>query len=1037
MSAYYYKSLQRSAVLASHVGEPASLPPPDIPAIRVDGGLNYSHLVDPTRGVLVQLFITGDIIPGDTVALFRDDVALQSLPVEEGMELLTFRVYPLDIPDGDINFHYHVYGLLSDSDEASHPIKVKVKRSVPGGFDPDPESADVNDRLLAPVVGAISSGMPVTVTIPVYENMYAFDKITLSWGGILITRTVQEEEVDSPVTIIVSASIVGQQSGDDLVVRYEVRDTVNNWSRWSPSALVQVPDPNALPAPQVPKSVAGVLDLNEVGTADVEIIIPTGALVALEQIVLVWRGQPAQGPQVEYISPPYPVKTEDIGFGVRLNVPNSAVVGLAGGSVTVSYRVTSSLRPPRTSLVKSLTVIGQLKGLEPPRVLHAVGDRLDPASVPASGTTVYVPAWDVMAEGDYLLLEWDGLTEAGTSFYDSFEYDLADTDLDHDVPFPVPQGHVTLLAGGSLEVYYSVKPINRPGTVLKSPRLSLAVVGGGGGGGLIPPEVVGAVAGVLNPQTATEPVQVKVLQYQGKLVGDRVTLHWDSSVSSPFVSSKKVTDNNVNRDLDFLINKANNVVPNLGTVVNVWYGVAHEAGGSAISSKVPVRIGAPVSTDFPPPVVVGASPPNVLNPVLAENGVTVRVAYTPMSPNDLIALVWQGTAGPGTPDIETQNGSTSGVVAFSVPASAVAANLGKTVELAYFVVRGIEQFGPFELSLNVSPMPQSALDAPTVPQAGNAQSELDLTSFTGDAQVVRGEWPLIGAGQKIWLTVEGVTAQGPLTLTLASARLITPQEVTSGLNVPLLRTELQRFSPGSEIVVRLKVSFDGSSVASNATEFLLRRLRIKAANAVIAQRLRIPQAPGDYLNFADIYEASSITARIPQYTGMDLGQSVMVRWQHDSIVWRSAAIPVTRVAPIDVAIPRMEVVDIIGRQAEIEYTVYLGQQQLDRSDPMTLRVSPNPVDLPAPRVSGDSRTASIPTTNLRSGHTVRLRWGGVVERFGAEINVSATGTPVSVSIPSQWVTESRGTTVLVNYSVYRRVSGEPFLFSRVWRFTIA
>jgi hypothetical protein len=61
----------------------------------------------------------------------------------------------------------------------------------------------------------------------------------------------------------------------------------------------------------------------------------------------------------------------------------------------------------------------------------------------------------------------------------------------------------------------------------------------------------------------------------------------------------------------------------------------------------------------------------------------------------------------------------------------------------------------------------------------------------------------------------------------------------------------------------------------------------------------------------------------------------------------------------------------------------------------------------------------------------------VVEHFGAEINVVAKGTPVSVPIPAQWVTESRGATVLLNYSVYRRVTGEPFLFSRVWRFTIA
>jgi hypothetical protein len=1035
MSADSHNLLRRNAIVASHEGENGWLPPLDVPIIRDTGGLNYSHLFDPSQSVLMQLYVTSDIIKGDSITLFRGDVPLGTVSIESGQRVATFRVFPHDIPDGNIDFHYHVYGILSGGDDASESIIIKVKRDIPGGPDRDPASSGINENLLPPVVPTVAIGMPVTVTIPAYLNMCEGDTITLSWAGEFVTHTVTADEKNTPIPIIVSAAIVSQHPGADLVVRYEVRDTVNNWSLWSPSALAQVPDPSALPAPGVPKAPDNrVLDLNEVGGADLEVRIPTRWLVANEQVVLVWRGQPAQGPAVEYTSPPHTLSQDEADFGFSLWVPNVKVAGLAGGSVSVSYRVTSSLLPTRTSLIRSLTVIGQLKELEPPRVPLAEGDRLDPAKVPVGGITVYVPKYDFMAEGDYILLMWDGLTEKGDSYYNDFGSDVGDTEDDQDVPFIVPQADVVLLAGGSVQVYYSIEPISQPGTFLTSPRLSLAIVGGGGGGSLIPPEVIGVIDGVLDPVVTPDFVQVKVRRYDGKALRDKVTLHWDAAVS-PAPTRKTVS--NVDRDLDYTINKASYVVPNLGTVVNVWYGVERAGGGNGSSSKVPVRIGAPVAENFPPPAVVQANPASVLNPVMAENGATVRVAYTPMSSSDLIAVVWAGTPGLGTPDLEPKNGSASGVVEFAVPVSAVAFNIGKTVELAYYVVRGDEQFGPYELSLSVTAMPQSALEAPTVPQAGSQQAELDLSSFTGDAQVRRGIWPLIGDGQKIWLTVEGTTAQGPLSLTLANARLITADEVRSGLNVPLVRTELQRFTPGSEIVVRLKVSFDGSSVASNATEFVLRRLRIKAASAVVAPRLTILEAPGDILNFADIYQASSITARIPQYTGMAAGQTLMVRWQHDSIVWRSAVIPVTRVAPIDVAIPRMEVVDIIGRQAEIEYTVYLGEQQLDRSEPMTLRVSPNPVDLPAPRISGDSRTATIPTSNLSTGQTVRLRWGGVVEHFGPEINVVAKGTPVSVPIPAQWVTESRGTTVLLNYSVYRRVTGEPFLFSRVWRFTIA
>jgi hypothetical protein len=1041
MRAYSHNQLLGHAVLASHEGENAWLPPLDVPIIKGTGGLNYSHLFDPTQSILMQLYVTPDIIRGDSVSLFRGDTRLGTEPVVSGQRIVTFRVFPSDIPNGNIDFHYHVYGILSGGDDASESITIKVKRDIPGGPDSDPSSSGINENLLPPVVPVATIGLPLTVTIPAYLNMDVDDTITLSWAGVFVTHTVTRDEVGNPVAIIVSADIVSQHPGSDLVVRYEVRDTVNNWSLWSPSALAQVPDPNALTEPRVPKAPDGrVLDLNEVGSADLEVRIPTARLVEGESVELIWRGQPAEGPAVEYRSPLHTLTKDEADFGLSLWVPNVKVAGLAGGSVSVSYRVTSSLIPARTSLIRSLTVIGQLKELDRPRVPLADGDRLDPAKVPVFGITVYVPAYDFMDEDDYITLMWDGLTEKGESFYDDFGYPVGDTEVGLDVPFTVPQADVVLLAGGSVQVYYSIEPISQPGKPLTSPKLSLAIVGGSGGGSLIPPEVSGVVDGVLDPALTPDFVQVKVRRYDGKAVQDKVTLHWDAAVASPAPTRKTVS--NVDRDVDYTINKASYVVPNLGTLVNVWYGVERAMGGSASSSKVPVRIGAPIAENFPPPTVVGASPADVLNPVVAANGATVRVSFTPMHPTDLIGLMWEGAPGPGTPDLEPKYGNTSGAVEFAVPVSAVAANIGKTVELAYYVARGDDQFGPYELSLRITEMPQSALDAPTVPQAGSQQVELDLSSFTGDAQVVHSRWPLIGSGQKIWLTVEGSTAQGPLTLTLASARLITDTEVASGLNVVLSRAELQRFTPGSDIVVRLKVSFNGSSVQSEATSFLLRTLRIKAVNAIIAPRLSIFEAPGDYLNFNSIYDSGrGVTAVIPQYTGMAAGQgqTVRVHWEHPSlgnapIVWESADIPVTQIATIDVPIPRMEVVDVIGRHAFIHYIVKRDGVEAATSRPMDLTVSDNPVNLAAPRISGDSRTARIPTAGLSTRTTVRLRWSGVQEHDGGEIYVTTVGQDVLVPIPQAWVDESRGTTVLINYSVYRRIANEPFLFSRVWRF---
>jgi hypothetical protein len=1035
------RSLARQTVQADHEGEPASLLAPEVPAARAKNGLNYEDLFDYGKPVVVQIRVTGAVIEGDTLELFRDNLSLGSRPIVQPDDFFFINVSPEDIPDGIVHFHYHVYGSFTGGEAVSHPMEVIVKTTVPGGTDTDPSTPSVNENLLPPTgFGPVVGPGAVTVTIAPYENMAKDDKIRLSWAGEMIPYTVLAEDVERPVMIIVAADIVAKHPGVDIVVRYEVRDIVNNWSRWSPSASADVTDPDALPAPRVDGVANNQLDLAVVGSNPVVVRIPTAALVSGDRIVVVWRAQLPQGPVAEYLSAEYRLCDEEIGFGITIEVPNATVIGQAGASVTVSYRVTSALRPPRGSLTTSFLVIGEVKGLEPPRVEHAVGDVLDPGTVPAGGTTVYVPHYPFMEEFDWITLTWEGITAASIPYFHYEEYEVSADDARSDLPFALAKEHITLLLGGSVRVSYSIEPGSQPGTVINSPSLALAIRDGASGTLLIPPVVVGAQDDVLNAATSSDPVMIKVGQYQGKAAKDKVTLHWEGSVASREMV-KTVSDRYVNRDLDYLMGKTDYVLPNLNTTVNVWYDVLFANGRSANSTRVALRILGAAGDTWPAPVVLQANAANVLNPASAVNGATVRVAFSPMYATDIIGVQWMGSPGMGTPVIDSKDGNPTGVVDFPIPASAVAANMGRTLTVSYAVVRGDNQYESVELSLSITAMPQSELGAPAVAQANPSQTELDLNSFTGDATVTRAPWLLVSAGQRIWLTIEGTsntTGAEPLSVPLGTqGRVISAAEVTQGLAVTLPRAQLMRFKPGTAVTIRLLVSFDGSPVQSQATAFVLRTLMLKAGTTVIAQRLTINEAPGDYLNFADIYQASSITARIPQYTGMAAGQTVMVRWQHDSIVWRSAVIPVTRMAPIDVAIPRMEVVDIIGRQAEIEYTVYQGEQQLDRSDPMTLRVSANPVDLPAPRISGDSGTATIPTNNLSAGQTVRLRWGGVVEHFGAEINVVAKGTPVSVPIPAQWVTESRGTTVLLNYSVLRRVTGESLLFSRVWRFTIA
>ncbi len=157
--------------------------------------------------------------------------------------------------------------------------------------------------------------------------------------------------------------------------------------------------------------------------------------------------------------------------------------------------------------------------------------------------------------------------------------------------------------------------------------------------------------------------------------------------------------------------------------------------------------------ELPKPAVTQA-PTGTLNPMDAINGATVVVTYA-MQPTDTIGISWNGQDNL----VPTQPGSTLGSVTFTIPASAVAAVIGKTIQVLYAVVRN-EVAKPSEvLDLTVQTLPDSALEAPRILQATDGV-HLDVSALSGDADLKVKPWPFIAAGQLISLRFEGTKADG-------------------------------------------------------------------------------------------------------------------------------------------------------------------------------------------------------------------------------------------------------------------------------------
>lgn len=113
-----------------------------------------------------------------------------------------------------------------------------VKQTVPGDPDPDPSTAYANERLTAitGIPDPVPPGRALTMTLPRYVNIREHDKMILHWADKQIVKIIIADEAsnpDTPLAVIVPASIIDSTPGVGLIVRYDIYDTVMNWSLYS------------------------------------------------------------------------------------------------------------------------------------------------------------------------------------------------------------------------------------------------------------------------------------------------------------------------------------------------------------------------------------------------------------------------------------------------------------------------------------------------------------------------------------------------------------------------------------------------------------------------------------------------------------------------------------------------------------------------------------------------------------------------------------------------------------------------------------
>ncbi|WP_218169595.1 hypothetical protein [Pseudomonas gingeri] len=671
---------------------------------------------------------------------------------------------------------------------------------------------------------------------------------------------------------------------------------------WSPAQLLEVRlDDQAEPLlyePYVEESDEhNELDADALDGADATIVVALHrADFAVNDIVQVTlKGRTFEGQRVtQHIE--HTVVASELGRTARIPWKNSDILPLIKGRVQVSYVRLRSSAPERGSRSVIVYVVGTQAGsdLPAPRVDDAPGNVLPP-EVPF--LIVNIREYVGQDPFDRVILVLDGTYASGLPYYREVD-DVAGTG---DIVFHLqngPNGDIARLEGGTLLLYYFVE--NDSGK-RRSEELLLDV---GEPLASMPPVRVDEAPPpdqVFDPETSLFDARVLVLPNVDIIQNDTVTLYAEGSAAGgsapPFPF--RVTATWVGRELPFTVRRQY-ILPNLDRSMRLYYTVARDGARTRFSHPFIMKVGS--ALDLPVPQVLESTITGpdtaTINPLHVDSPpvVTIRVEYSPMYPSDNITVHWIGKPGIGTPAIEPKPGLASGQVDFTAPSSAVAAAIGGDCQVSYSVERGGATTPSQTLHVSVSEFNQADLPTPKF-YADDVEVTGGTLDVTRTIKMRLLAWPLIAAGQKVWLRLVGQ----PTNHTLWEDATVSQSWVDTGhAEIPVPASYLNQLDDGSSLSATFKVTFDRSNVEANATTFPVRTVNVQNQPPVtiIPTITSIKNAAGKEIANGTSVVTTTITAAGTAANGEEVeirdGTTVMrTVTANTSGVWTSPALTVT------------------------------------------------------------------------------------------------------------------------------------------------
>ncbi|WP_285427941.1 hypothetical protein [Pseudomonas sp. lyk4-R2A-8] len=222
----------------------------------------------------------------------------------------------------------------------------------------------------------------------------------------------------------------------------------------------------------------------------------------------------------------------------------------------------------------------------------------------------------------------------------------------------------------------------------------------------------------------------------------------------------------------------------------------------------------PASTNLPLPIIQFAANGNVLYPIDAVAGTTATLALPAGATHVMFYMEIMGQTEPVFEPVAVADG----VNVVDISAQTISYCIGHTVQVRYEATVGSQVQKSFRLDLEVQQIREEDLRE-SLPVFAHVQYihndwVLDMATFSGDETIKVNAWPMIQAGQRLFINVAGDQHLPPFAFAWAARdHVVTAAEAIAGhvFEFKLSRAWMAQREDYSSLTVHMAVIFDGTA----------------------------------------------------------------------------------------------------------------------------------------------------------------------------------------------------------------------------------